>query len=133
MLQQVRRHLEEPDAAWDDALFTVQAGRPPRYRFRSFFDPGSGQLLWAGNAETDARWDYPVDHFDLPVPLNLARWIQHLLDSHDAHNPDLARDRQPFAPAEWQAFVAGYAACVAELRRTLGPAYVVDDESRITG
>jgi hypothetical protein len=133
VLQQVRQFLEEPDAAWDDALFTVQAGRPPRYRFRAFLDPGSGHLLWSGNPDTQARWDYPVDHFDLPVPLNLARWIQHLLDSHDARNPDLARDRQPFAPAEWQAFAAGYAACIAELRRTLGPAYVVDDESRITG
>ena len=42
-------------------------------------------------------------------------------------------DRRPFTPPEWQAFAAGYAACVAELRRTLGPAYVVVDESRIAG
>ena len=132
-LQRVRRWLPEPDAAWDDALFTVQAGRTPRYRFRTFFDPGSGTLLWSANPETNARWDYPADHYDLPIPLPLAHWVQGLIDRHDAHNPDLARDRRPFTPPEWQAFAAEYAACIAELRRTLGPAYVIDDQSRIAG
>ena len=130
-MQRVRRVLEEPDAAWDDSLFTVQAGRTPRYRFRAFFDPGSGHLLWAASTDAHARWDYPVDHYDLPVPLRVAHWVQSLLDRHDAHNPHLSRDRRPFTLPEWQAFTAEYAACVDELRRALGPAYVVDDEARL--
>jgi hypothetical protein len=129
----VRRWLLEPDAAWDDALFTVQPGRAPRYLFRAFFDPGSSRLLWSANPETNGRWDYPADHYDLPIPFPLAHWVQRLIDRHDAHNPDLARDRRPFTPPEWQAFAGEYLACIAELRRTLGPAYAIDDQSRIAG
>ena len=55
--------------------------------------------------------------------------MQRLIDRHDTHNPDLSPDHRPFTPAEWLAFGVEYGACIAELRRALGPAYVVDDEA----
>jgi hypothetical protein len=132
VLDRVRRGLEDPDGAWDDSLATVLVARPPRYRFKTGFDGGTGHVLWAVNAETRTRWDYPVDHFDLPVPLPVARHVQELIERYDLDHPDLdhpdvGRETHRFTTAEFGAFRDDYLMTVDELRRTLGPAYAVEE------
>jgi len=38
-----------------------------KYTLRVFFDAGSGVLLWSGNSAARERFDYPVNHYDLPL------------------------------------------------------------------
>ncbi len=102
-------------------------GRHPRYRLTAMLDPGSGHLLWAADDRTRRRWDYPVDHFDLPIPVALARRVADLLVQYDAGHPDLGGPQLPSVQSAWDAFLPAYRAVMAELRGVLGPAYVVDD------
>ncbi len=127
VLDRVRRGLEDPDGAWDDSLATVLVARSPRYRLKTGFDGGSGRLLWAANAEASERWDYPVDHFDLPIPLPLARHVQSLIDRYDLDHPDVGPETRRFTPAEFAAFREDYLMTLDELRRALGAAYVVEE------
>jgi hypothetical protein len=127
VLDRVRRGLEDPDGAWDDSLATVLVTRPRRYCLKTCFDGGSGILLWAVNDEARDRWDYPVDHFDLPIPLALARQVQALIDRYDLDHPHVGRKTRPFTSAEFAAFREDYLMTVDDLRRVLGPAYVVDE------
>jgi hypothetical protein len=129
VLDTVRRGLVEHDAAWDGALTTVLVARPPRYRLKAMFDTGSGHLLWALDEETVRRWDHPVDHFDLPIPLPLAHRIQWLVDRHDVDSPDVGTVHRPSAPAERETFRRTCAQTLAELRDALGPAYTVEDRT----
>ena len=125
VLDGVTRQLPDPDAGW--AGYASAPARHPRYRLVTKLDPGSGHLLWSGDPRTTARWDYPVDHFDLPIPLALAQEVDRLLRQYDATNPDLAGPAVPSVQSSWNAFLMGYRAVIPQLRVTLGPAYVVDD------
>jgi hypothetical protein len=128
-LETVGRGLDAPDAAWDEALTGVRVARPPRYRMRAFFDAGSGTLLWSANDAARQRWDYPVDHFDLPVPLALARRIETLVDQYDDGFPDTGVTVRAFTPEEVTEFRAAYRDVLSELRLALGSAYEIDDEA----
>ena len=121
--------LDDADAAWDDALTTVRVARPARYRMRAFFDPGSGALLWSANDVTRHRWDHPVDHFDLPVPLALARRIETLVDRYDRGFPDTGSTVREFTPEEIAGFRAACRDVLTELRLALGSAYEIEDEA----
>lgn len=126
VLDRVRRGLEDPDGAWNDSLATVLVARPVRYRLTTGFDGGSGHLLWAVNDAARDRWNHAVDHFDLPVPLLLARQVQSLIDRYDLDHPDVGRRTQRFTQAEFAEFREDYLMAVDGLRSALGPAYVVD-------
>ena len=128
-LAAVRHGLDVPDAAWDEALTDVRVARPPRYRLRAFFDPGSGTLLWSANDAARERWDYPVDHFDLPVPLALARRIETLVDRYDSGFPDTGYTVREFSAEQISAFRAEFRDVLDELRPALGSAYEVVDEA----
>jgi hypothetical protein len=132
VMDRVRRGLEDPDGAWDDSLVTVLVARPQRYRLKTGFDGGSGHLLWAVNDEARDRWDYPVDHFDLPVPLPLARHVQALIDRYDVDHPHVGPETRRFTPAGFAAFREDYLMTVDELRRVLGPAYVVEERGGLS-
>jgi hypothetical protein len=127
VLDRVRRGLEDPEGAWDDSLATVLVTRPPRFRLKTGLAAGSGHLLWAADDAARERWNYPVDHFDLPVPLGLARHVQYLLDRYDLDHPGVGRETRRFTPAELAGFRDDYLMTVDELRRALGPAYVVEE------
>jgi hypothetical protein len=131
VLDRVRRGLEDPDGAWDDSVATVLVARPARYRLTTGFDGGSGHLLWADNDAARDRWDHPVDHFDLPVPLALARHVQSLIERYDLDHPDVGAETRRFSPAEVAEFRDDYLMTVDELRRALGPAYVVEERARL--
>ena len=128
-LEKLRRGLDVPDGAWDEALTTVRVARPPRYRMRAFFDAGSGTLLWSANDAARDRWDYPVDHFDLPVPLTLARRIETLVDRYDDGFPNTGLTVREFTAEEVVEFRAAYRDVLSELRLALGSAYEIDDEA----
>lgn len=127
VLDRVRRGLEEPGAAWDDSLMTVVVARPSRFRLRTGFDGRPGHLLWSANPATATRWGRAVDHFDLPVPLPLARHVHDLVARYagDPNDPGAPR----FAPDGFAAFREDYLMTVDELRRLLGPAYVVEERA----
>lgn len=127
VLDRVRRGLEEPDAAWDDSLMTVVVARPPRFRLLTGFDGRPGYLLWAADAATVTRWGRPVDHFDLPVPLPLARHVQDLIARYAGDPDDPGTPR--FAPDGFAAFREDYLMTVDELRRVLGPAYLIEERA----
>ena len=127
VLDRVRRGLEDPDGAWDDTVATVRVARPVRYRLKTGFDGGSGHLLWAANDAARERWDYPVDHFDLPLPMSLARHVQSLVDRYDLDHPDVGRETRPLNPTEFAEFREDYLMTLDELRAALGPAYVVEE------
>jgi hypothetical protein len=121
-LHEVMRGLPDAGAAW-----SAEAERRPRFRFRALFDVGSGALLWSANDAARERWDYPVDHFDLPVPLDLALRVQALLDRYDLDHPD--GYVLPVDPEEERRFRAAYGATLLALRQVLGPAYEIEDRS----
>jgi hypothetical protein len=99
---------------------------------RAFFDPGSGQLLWAKSEPARARFDYDVDHHELPIPSALASRIDARIERHDHGNPDLKKQPpRPWEEVSWAAFRAEYELLIAELRTALGPDYDVLDEARL--
>lgn len=127
VLDRVRRGLEDPDGAWEDSVATVRVARPVRYRLKTGFDGGSGRLLWAANDAARSRWDHPVDHFDLPLPMALARRVQSLVDRFDVDRPGVGRRARRLSQDELVDFREEYLMTVDELRAALGPAYVVEE------
>jgi hypothetical protein len=127
VLDRVRRGLEDPDGAWDDSVATVRVARPVRYRLTTGFDGGSGRLLWAANDAARERWGRPVDHFDLPLPLALARHVQSLVDRYELDHPHVGPQTRRLSPDELVDFREDYLMTLDELRGALGPAYVVEE------
>jgi hypothetical protein len=122
VLDRVTRQLPEPDAGWSGYASAVR--RHPRYHLLATLEKRSGHLLWSGDGEARARWNGPVSHFALPIPLPLARRIADLLRWFDALGEGLA---VPSFQSPWNAFLSEYRALVPEIRAALGPAYVVED------
>lgn len=127
VLDRVRRSLEDPDGAWDDTVATVRVARPVRYRLTTGFDGGSGSLLWSANDPARERWAHQVDHFDLPLPLPLARHVQSLVDRYELDHPDVGRQTRRLTPDELVDFREDYLMTLDELRGALGPAYVIEE------
>jgi hypothetical protein len=127
VLDRVRRGLEDPDGAWDDTVATVRVARPVRYRLTTGFDGGSGRLLWAANPAARERWDHAVDHFDLPLPLSLARHVQSLVERYELDHPHVGPQTRRLSPDELVDFREDYLMTLDELRGALGPAYVIQE------
>src|SRR5262249_23851793 len=54
----------------------MSTDRGAKYRFRYFFDPGSGCCLWSDNEASRERFGYPVDLDRLDLGENL--WLRAL-------------------------------------------------------
>ena len=128
VLDDVRPDLA--DTLAQPAASGVTVDRPHRYRFKAMFDARSGHVLWAEDKVSQQRWDYPVDHFDLPIPLALARSLQGLVEWYDYFYPDGER-ADPVPEDEWQDFRSSYHSTLADLRGALGSAYTVTEFERI--
>ena len=105
----------------------------PTYRLRYFFDAGSGVCLWAGNAAARARWGYPIDLDDLPLPADLrhdasciVRWWDTAYDWDDPAGPS------PWQPEEDRRFAAAAQALLTRLREHVGLDVEIVDESKTT-
>lgn len=53
-------------------------------RLRFFLDAGAGVCLWAQNDAMKARFGYPVELDDLPLPRDLVADLMHLMADYDA-------------------------------------------------
>ncbi len=119
--------LGDPPVMPNPLAVAVPVRRPLRYRLTTGYDGGSGHLLWAADAAARDRWDHPVDHFDLPVPLALARRVQALVDRYDLDHPHVGTEHRPMTPAERLDFHREHTAVLAELGQVLGSAYAIED------
>ncbi len=110
-------------AAWDVRRVRERAWRPLRHRLSATYGGGTGQLLRAEDAASRERWGAGVAHFDLPIPLELARRVQALVDRSQRHDLD------PDGPdlAEQEAFHREHVTVLAHLGAALGPAYDIED------
>lgn len=45
------------------------------YEIRLAFDAGSGLCLWANNEAARDQYDYPINHWDLPLSENTRRLL----------------------------------------------------------
>lgn len=104
----------------------------PHYRFRFFFDPGSGTCLWSDSEEARRRYDYAVDLKSLPLSentyralLHLVLWFDSSLDWDDPSGPG------PWTEEEKARFRAATVQILADVRRELGNGYSIADESSI--
>jgi hypothetical protein len=116
--------------AWEQPGDVV-VRRPHRYGLRALFDPGSGVLLWQSTQTSIDRWDYAVDHFDLPIPLSLASRVQYLVVRYDRTIEGYrVAEELPWGPGELEQFERDYQAVCDDLERALGSAYSIDGRSR---
>lgn len=49
------------------------------YELRYTFECGSGVCLWAENDAARERYDFAVDHCDLPIGENTKYWLNYLI------------------------------------------------------
>jgi hypothetical protein len=108
----------------------ADVARPERHRLRAFFDGGSGVLLWVDGGTGEPRWDYDVDHRDLPIPMALADQLDVLLERFDETIP-LREPQRVLAGAEATLFTAACREVIDRLRAALGSAYAIEDRTGI--
>jgi hypothetical protein len=128
VLDGIGSHLFGGFLAWEHPAGTV-VQRPRRYGLRTLFDPGSGALIWQSSKSALDRWDYWLDHFDLPIPLRLAARVQHLVVRYDLAFEGIGPDDVPWGPGEAEQFARDYHAVCGDLERALGSAYSIDKRS----
>jgi hypothetical protein len=100
------------------------------FRFRFFFDTGSGVCLWSDNDATRERFGYPVDLEQMPLPQTIRRRGSFLIAWYDTfmdweNSPAASR----WWPREESAFKAAVQELLVLLREHLGPDFVLVDES----
>lgn len=104
---------------------------PEPYRASFFFDYGSGRCLWADNDRTRDRFDYPIDHDELPLSPATAATLTELCDRVDRSlNWDYPPHPGPWRQVECERFNADVAGAIARLRAELGPEWEIDDNFR---
>jgi hypothetical protein len=97
---------------------------------RFFFDAGSGRVLWAAFDADDSRLGYPVDHDRLPISQSLKDELARLIAWYDTSmNWDYPPDPGPWREPECVAFNQSVNIAVAQLRRELGPDWVISNEA----
>jgi len=102
-----------------------------RYKFRYFFDPGSGICLWSANDLSKERFGYPVDINELSLPEHLYLQTAELLarfdtsvDWNDPAGPS------PWSETERSLFNDSAQSLFIALRQQLGSEFEIIDESR---
>lgn len=125
VLDALGRTLPGGVQAWSHPVGAI-VERPPRYGLRTALDPGSGSVVWSNGPASVERWDYPVDHFDLPIPAALAHHIELLVDRLDLDFDGIGTEHVPFAPGEAELFARRCREVMRQLRDALGSAYVLE-------
>jgi hypothetical protein len=80
-------------------------------------------LVWSFDLAGVDRWDFPIDPFDLPIPVALAEQLDRLAARYDLAHPDYGDECVPYAPGEWEELTHAYDVACDELQRALGSAY----------
>ncbi len=114
------------ELCWDPQLADVDVPRPPRYSIR-FAPETGGVLFWCPMDEVHQRWSTPaVDHYELPIPYSLAKVFSALSLRWDLADAAVTDPPLIPSPAERVILATVTQRAVGELRRVLGPAYVVE-------
>ena len=106
---------------------------PDQYRFRYFFDTGSGICLWSDNDAARRRFGYAVDVENLPLPESVCRrsvfvtsWYDTFMDWENAPEPS------PWAAREESAFKFAAQELLLLFREHLSQDFEIIDESGTT-
>lgn len=54
-----------------------------KYEIRFLFDFGSGVCLWGMNDLAKEAFNYPINHWNLPISENAKRWLDYLIAWYD--------------------------------------------------
>lgn len=101
----------------------------PKYQFRFFFSAGSGICFWGADEETKAKYDYPVNHWELPLCENTKRGIDHLLYWYDTSiDWDYPPDPSPWTAEEDSRFQERVSELLKVVKKELGADYGIIDE-----
>lgn len=101
----------------------------PTYRFRFFFDAGTGACLWAANDAARARFDYPTECRDLPISENLQRYLYYLAAWYDTSiDWNYPPDPSPWTQDEASSFNDAVKQLLPRLRNELGHQFEIVDE-----
>jgi len=102
-----------------------------KYRYRYFFDAGSGYCLWSPNDEAERRFgDIAVDLRNLPVSENTWRRGYHILAWYDTCiDWSYPPDRSPWSFEEARRFDMAAQELLTQLRHELGADFEIIDES----
>jgi len=100
------------------------------YRFRFFFDTGSGICLWCDNDAARERFGYPVELGDLPLPETIRRRCYFVIAWYDTFmNWERSPESSIWWPREEATFNAAAQELLALLRESLQPDFEIMDES----
>ena len=103
------------------------------YKFRYFFDAGSGVCLWSSNARARERWSYAVNCSELPLSRELQRALDGVIASFDKGIDWAYPAESPIWNADEHAsFNVNAQRVLLTLQKELGCEYEVVDESRTT-
>lgn len=98
------------------------------YRLRYFFDAGSGTCLWAGNDAARERWNYAVDHDELPLTLQTRERADAAIKRYDTglgwSDP---AGPSPWNDAEAEAFAIASQGLLEAFRAELGADFEIVD------
>jgi hypothetical protein len=98
------------------------------YKFRYFFDPGSGICLWSENDLAREKFGYPVDIRRLGLPLALASRAAELVAAFDASiDWNSPSSPSPWAKEEQVNFQLAAASLLCSIREHLGPDFEIRD------
>ncbi len=98
------------------------------YKFRHFFDAGSGICLWSADEHTKKKFDYPVEHSKLSITDNLRRRLVYLCSWYDTSiDWDNPADSSLWSQAEQEQFQIKSDKLLDELRQELGKDFKIID------
>lgn len=98
------------------------------YKFRYFFDPGSGICLWSANDLARETYGYPVNHDALGLPPAVANRIAELIALFDtSFDWNCPMNPSPWSNAELASFQAAAGELLQSLRDCLGPDFDISD------
>jgi hypothetical protein len=101
----------------------------PVYRFRFFFDAGSGTALWADSAAAEEIWGYAVELGRVPVSQPLRDELAGLVTAYDTSvNWDYPPDPGPWREPQCFRFNQAVRHVLARLRAELGPQWQIQSE-----
>lgn len=85
--------------------------------------------MWGADSFTQETYDYPVDHWKLPISENLKYKLQHIISWYDTSiDWSYPPDPSPWSWEERKQFIGQSAEVLALLKAELGENYEILDE-----
>lgn len=101
------------------------------YKFRYFFDAGSGVCLWSANEMARMRYGYPVDLEALMLPEALVSRAEELMRRFDTSvDWNFPSNPSPWSVSECVSFERMAAEFAQSLKSALGEGFEIQDDSK---